>query len=94
MFMQMREDDQLFQDWQGKQLGNYRLIRLVGRGGFAQVYQGEHVHLQTQAAIKVLQARLSRQDQERFLVEAQIIARLQHPNIIQVLEFGIEESIP
>jgi serine/threonine protein kinase len=92
--MQMREDDQLLQNWQGKQLGNYRLIRLVGRGGFAQVYQGEHVHLQTQAAIKVLQARLSRQDQESFLTEAQMIARLQHPNIIQVLEFGIEESIP
>jgi serine/threonine protein kinase len=92
--MQMREDDQLFQDWQGKQLGNYRLIRLVGRGGFAQVYQGEHVHLQTQAAIKVLQARLSRPDQESFLAEAQMVASLQHPNIIQVLEFGIEESIP
>src|SRR6266700_8423244 len=92
--MQMREDDQLLQNWQSKQLGNYRLIRLIGRGGFAQVYLGEHVHLQTPAAIKVLQARLSRQDQESFLAEAQMIARLRHTNIIQVLEFGIEEGIP
>jgi serine/threonine protein kinase len=92
--MQMREDDQLVQNWQGKQLGNYRLVRLVDRGGFAQVYLGEHVHLQTQAAIKVLHARLSRQDQESFLAEAQMIAHLRHPHIIQVLEFGIEEGIP
>ncbi len=39
----------------GHQLGNYRLIRLIGQGGFAKVYLGEHVYLQTQAAIKVLQ---------------------------------------
>ncbi len=38
----------------GQQLGNYRLIRLLGAGGFAEVYLGEHIHLGTQAAIKVL----------------------------------------
>jgi serine/threonine protein kinase len=90
----MQEDEQLLQNWQGKQLGSYRLIRLVGRGGFAEVYQGEHVHLQTSVAIKVLQMRLTRQDQESFLSEAQIVASLRHPNIIRVLEFGVEESIP
>ena len=42
----------------GQQLGNYRLLNLVGRGGFADVYLGEHIHLRTQAAIKVLQVRL------------------------------------
>jgi serine/threonine protein kinase len=39
----------------GQQLGNYRLIRLLGEGGFAEVYLGEHVYLKTQAAVKVLQ---------------------------------------
>ena len=37
----------------GQQLGNYRLIRLLGEGGFAEVYLGEHVYLKTQAAVKV-----------------------------------------
>ncbi len=38
-----------------QQLGNYRLIRLLGQGGFAEVYLAEHVYLKTRAAIKVLQ---------------------------------------
>ena len=36
----------------GQQVGNYRLIRLLGRGGFAEVYMGEHVRLKTQTAPK------------------------------------------
>ncbi|MFL5658184.1 MAG: hypothetical protein ACJ8CB_28870 [Ktedonobacteraceae bacterium] len=43
----------------GQQLGNYRLVSLLGHGGFADVYLGEHVHLQTQAAIKVLHTQLA-----------------------------------
>jgi eukaryotic-like serine/threonine-protein kinase len=38
----------------GQRLGNYRLIRLLGQGGFAEVYPGEHLHLKTQAAVKLL----------------------------------------
>ncbi len=37
----------------GQRLGNYRLVRLLGQGGFAEVYLGEHIHLDTPAAIKV-----------------------------------------
>lgn len=40
----------------GQQLGNYRLKSLLGHGGFAEVYLGEHIFLKTQAAIKVLLA--------------------------------------
>ena len=39
----------------GQQLGNYQLVRLLGQGGFADVYLGKHIHLDSQAAIKVLQ---------------------------------------
>ena len=36
------------------QLGNYRLLHLIGKGSFAHVYSGEHTHLHTQVAVKVL----------------------------------------
>jgi serine/threonine protein kinase len=77
-----------------EQLGNYRLIRLLGQGGFADVYLGEHIYLKTQAAIKVLQMRLVNDDLESFLKEARTVARLTHPHIIRVLEFGVEGDTP
>src|SRR5258708_11065692 len=83
-------------DHVGQQLGNYRLNRLLGQGGFANVYQGEHVYLKTQAAIKVLRARLAISDQDNFLNEARTIAALDHQHIVRVLEFGVEphDDIP
>src|SRR5437660_10675425 len=76
----------------GQQLGNYRLIRLLGEGGFAEVYLGEHVYLKTQAAVKVLQARITNDNLEGFLTEARTIASLKHPHIVRVLDFGVEVS--
>ena len=78
----------------GQQLGNYRLIRLLGHGGFADVYLGEHIHLNTQAAIKMLHTRLESNEIERFRDEARTIARLYHPHIVRVLEFGVEGRVP
>src|SRR6266446_8041805 len=78
----------------GQQLGNYRLSRLIGQGGFAEVYLGEHIHLNTQAAIKVLQMQLPASNLEQFRNEARTIASLVHPNIVRVLDFGVEEGIP
>jgi len=78
----------------GQQLGNYRLVHLLGRGSFADVYLGEHIHLNTQAAIKVLDMRLTNDDMGDFLNEARTIAHLKHPSIIQILEFGIENNTP
>ncbi len=68
-----------------QQLGHYRLLRLLGSGGFADVYLGEHIHLNTLAAIKVLDIRLSSEEVEQFRNEARTIARLEHPNIVRVL---------
>lgn len=79
----------------GQQLGNYTLTRLLGQGGFAEVYLGEHVYLKVPAAIKVLHTQLSDQDDsESFLREAQFVARLAHPNIVRVLDFGIVDQVP
>lgn len=78
----------------GQQLGNYRLIRVLGQGGFADVYLGEHVYLKTQAALKVLQMRVAGEDTAGFFNEARTIASLKHPHIVRVLDFGVERDIP
>jgi serine/threonine protein kinase len=78
----------------GKQFGNYRLIRLLGQGGSAEVYQGEHVHLGSYAAIKIISGKFSAKDEEDFKNEAQMLAKLTHPNIVRLLEFGIEQGTP
>src|SRR2546430_7373301 len=78
----------------GQQLGNYRLIRLLGKGGLAEVYLGEHVYLETQAAIKVLLTQLASEDMEPFRLEAKRMAHLEHPHIVRVLEYGVDESTP
>jgi len=78
----------------GQQFGNYRLIRLVGRGGFAEIYLGEHIYLGTQAAIKVLHTQLTPGAVKRFHIEARTIAHLEHPNIVRVLEYGVENTAP
>jgi len=78
----------------GQYLGNYRLVHLLGRGSFADVYLGKHIHLDTQAAIKVLHGQLAGQDVKDFLAEGRTIARLRHNHIVQVLDFGMEGLIP
>jgi serine/threonine protein kinase len=78
----------------GQQLGNYRLVHLLGEGAFAEVYLGEHVHLSRQVAIKVLHTQLIKGDIEKFRNEARTIAALEHPNIVSVLDFGVEDRTP
>jgi serine/threonine protein kinase len=76
----------------GQQLNNYRLVSHLGTGSFSDVYLGEHIHLGTKAAVKVLQPHLTDKDgKKRFLREAQVAATLQHPNIVRILDFGVEE---
>ncbi len=78
----------------GQQLGHYRLVRLLGQGGFAEVYLGEHIYLDTQAAIKVLHTQLAQDGIEQFRLEAKRIAHLEHPHIVRVLDFGVEGTTP
>src|SRR5882724_3921163 len=78
-----------------QQLGNYQLTHLLGRGGFAEVYLGEHIYLKTPAAIKVLQARVTNDDDlASFIEEAQNVAHLVHPHIVRILDFGVDETTP
>src|SRR5260370_31983487 len=82
-------------EYVGRQrLGNYQVTRLLGEGNVAQVYLGEQIYLSTQAAIKVLKAELTGDQVDWFRAEARTIARLVHPNIVRVLEFGVESNTP
>jgi eukaryotic-like serine/threonine-protein kinase len=81
-------------DYAGHQLGNYRLRRLLGRGGSADVYLGEHIYLETLAAVKVLNVQIGSVELVDFRREAKIIAHLLNPHILRVLDFGVEDNVP
>ncbi|HEY6540719.1 MAG TPA: serine/threonine-protein kinase, partial [Ktedonobacteraceae bacterium] len=77
------------ESYAGQQLGEYRLTRLLGKGGFGDVYLGEQIHEHALVAVKVLKGRLSNEkDLQEFLNEARSF-RLKHPHIVQLLDFGI-----
>ncbi|WP_299825996.1 serine/threonine-protein kinase [uncultured Pontibacter sp.] len=68
---------------------NYNLLRVIGEGGMATVYLGEHAHLGNKVAIKVLNSHYARHQQvrSRFLTEAKVLASFQHPHIVGVKDF-------
>ena len=70
----------------GRQLANFRVDRLIGRGGMAQVYYGWDVKLERPVAIKVIDARYRHDPSyaERFVREARAVASWRHENIIQI----------
>src|SRR2546429_9009779 len=77
----------------GQQIGNYRLVKLLGSGGFADVYLGQHIHVTNmQAAIKIMHATLAKDNFASFLEEAETLSKLRHPNIIRIYDFGIEPN--
>lgn len=77
-----------------QRLGNYRLIQLLGKGTFSDVYLGEHLYLSTPAAIKVLRSQVDSPTLDDFLSEARHISHLVHPHIIRVFDFGLEAEVP
>jgi serine/threonine protein kinase/outer membrane protein assembly factor BamB len=77
-----------------EQLGSYRLIRLLGEGGFAHVYLGQHLYLKNYAAVKVLHAPLGATHVQSFLAEAQTLAHLMHPHIVRIFDFAVEGDTP
>ncbi|MBE3562064.1 MAG: serine/threonine protein kinase [Ktedonobacteraceae bacterium] len=77
-----------------QRLGQYRLIQSLGQGGFARVYLAEHLRLGTQVAIKVLASHITGEEVAQLFAEARLIARLEHPHIVRLLDFDIEEGTP
>jgi serine/threonine protein kinase len=82
----------------GRQLGDYMIVDILGRGGMARVYRGYDAKLDRYAAVKVIDASLASGDSEdeyrqRFQREARSIARLRHSNIVGVYQFGEFENL-
>ncbi len=79
----------------GSMLGEFRLLRLLGRGGMAEVYLAEQTSLHRQVAIKILREDVSENDLalKRFEREAHAAAGLSHANIVQVYVVGEEDGI-
>src|SRR5947209_4355226 len=78
----------------GQRFGDYFLVQLLGRGNFADVYLGEDSSRQQQAAIKVLRTELADQDARQFLTQAESFSRLDHPHIVRILAYGVENNEP
>jgi len=75
----------------GHLFGNYRIVRLIGEGGFGEVYLAENPLIERRAAVKVLHKTLA-QDAElvrRFLNEARAASAIRHRNIIEVFDAGV-----
>ncbi|MDX1995436.1 MAG: serine/threonine-protein kinase [bacterium] len=77
----------------GRQLGDYTIQGVLGQGGMARVYRGYDEKLQRYAAVKVIEPKLiggEEEDEyrERFQREARAIARLNHPHIVTIFQFG------
>ena len=79
----------------GQTVGDYRLLRWLGGGGFGNVYLAEHTHDGEQVALKMLEIRLTiSEDLRTFLNEARMM-RLRHPHIVPLLDFGLSrEEMP
>lgn len=90
----MRKNDPLI----GQQLGDYGITGIIGQGGMGRVYKGYDEKLQRYAAVKVFDAQGVTDDEmdeyrKRFQREARAVARLRHPNIVDVYQFGQTENL-
>ena len=80
----------------GKTLNRYKIGSLLGEGGMGAVFKAYDLTLERNVAVKVLYPQFARQPnfQDRFLQEARSAARLDHPSIVQVHDFGQDHSFP
>jgi len=85
---------------EGQTLGKYRVLEPLGRGGMARVYRAYHPQLDRYVAIKVLRSDLTEDEdfdasswRARFRREAQAVAALRHPNVVQVFDSDVQDDI-
>ena len=90
--MMAEEDDPLL----GTQLGSFRLIRRLGRGGMGSVYLGEHVSIGSRMAVKVLHEHLAAYPElvQRFHAEARAVNLIGHENIVSIFDMNAAPPRP
>ncbi|MEX0321482.1 MAG: bifunctional serine/threonine-protein kinase/formylglycine-generating enzyme family protein [Puniceicoccaceae bacterium] len=79
----------------GQVFGQYRIVKLLGRGGMGEVYEARHEVLDTVYALKIIRRELMAfpNASKRFRQEARVMAKLKHPNIVRVDDFGFTEDV-
>jgi len=83
------------QDLIGRSLGHYRIVEKIGAGGMGEVYRATDERLDRDVAIKVLPEAVAQDPGRigRFELEAKAVARLDHPNILAIHDFGADEGV-
>lgn len=79
----------------GRTLGNYKILEMLGAGGMATVYLGYQQSVDREVAVKVLPPHpgMDKQFIERFQIEGRTVAKLQHPHILPIYDYGIQDDI-
>jgi tRNA A-37 threonylcarbamoyl transferase component Bud32 len=82
------------EDWTGRMVGEFHILRSIGKGGMGHVYLAEQTSLKRKVAIKMLRPDLAanRTALARFKSEAEAVAKLNHPNIVQI--YGVNDKEP
>jgi len=80
----------------GKDLGRYHIVQALGEGGMASVYKAYDTRLERYVAIKVIRVEKDQDPNflKRFEREAKALARLSHPNIVHVNDYGEQDGVP
>ena len=74
-------------------IGNYKIVRLLGKGGMSEVYEAENLRLGSRHALKLFTYEKDDPEvKERFTVEGKLLARLNHPRIVKVTDLGTDEA--
>lgn len=87
--------DEINPEWQSQPLGDFQLLRRIGRGGMGVVYEAEQLSLRRRVAVKLLPfgGAFDSTLQQRFQRESQAAARLHHPHIVPVFTVGCERGL-
>src|SRR6476620_8351979 len=80
----------------GQTVGNYLVTQKLGEGGMGSVYLAEHPTIGKKVALKVLHAEFSTNPEvaERFFTEAKAVNAIGHPNIVDIVDYGVLQSGP
>src|SRR6185295_11966434 len=78
------------------QLGQYTVVREIGKGGMARVFEGRHAELGVRVALKLVQPTFASHPvaAARFLREAKAASQIRHQNVVTVFDIGTHEGVP